>query len=300
MLNQAYDKAVINYVLGTLQPDTGRPLAGHRPDRRGEPPDPRLLTKTDPQGNPNPYYDRVAGTGPRDHRVGQRTAYLTGAYQSADARSVTSVVPARQDRLLDAQRPWVRAAVVAIDAPLVLKNLGLQDVEQTGNCRPAAASAPGGTQAKACWAGGTVQIYINLVGRNPDGVVPAADYAAMRQRIVDAYTNLTDPATGQKIIEAVYTKEQMADVEGSNSLNPTRTGDVVAVAKVPYQFDANTVGTIVRAVAVLRPARLPAAGRRPGAQHQHARHVRGCGSGRDAPHRGQRCFGPSTWPRPSP
>ena len=55
----------------------------------------------------------------------------------------------------------------------------------------------------------------------------------------------TDPATGKKIIEKVYTKAQLADVQGSDSLNPQRSGDVVAVAKVPYEFDGNTVGTIV-------------------------------------------------------
>jgi 2',3'-cyclic-nucleotide 2'-phosphodiesterase (5'-nucleotidase family) len=247
MLNQAYDTAVIKYVLGTLQPATDVLLAGTDQTDEVSHQILGLLTKTDPQGNPNPYYDRVAGTGPRDHRVAQRTAYLTGAYHSADARLgyIRSFLPNKTDYLMSSDHGFA-PQWFAIDAPLVLKNLGLQDVEQTGNCRPAAASAPGGTQAKACWAGGTVQIYINLVGRgNPDGVVAAADYAAMRQRIVDAYTNLADPATGQKIIEAVYTKEQMADVQGSNSLNPTRTGDVVAVAKVPYQFDANTVGTIV-------------------------------------------------------
>ena len=43
----------------------------------------------------------------------------------------------------------------------------------------------------------------------------------------------------------MYTKAQMADVEGSDSLNPTRTGDVVVVAKVPYEFDAATPGTLV-------------------------------------------------------
>ena len=37
----------------------------------------------------------------------------------------------------------------------------------------------------------------------------------------------------------------MANVEGSDSLNPTRTGDVVVVTKVPYEFDAATLGTLV-------------------------------------------------------
>ena len=83
------------------------------------------------------------------------------------------------------------------------------------------------------------------MGRDPDGVLPRANYASTVQAIVDKYTNLTDPSTGQKIIAAVFTKAQMANVQGSDSLNPTRTGDVVVVTKPPYQFDAATVGTLV-------------------------------------------------------
>lgn len=246
-LNQAYDTAVFKYVLGTLQPDTDVLLAGTDQTDEVSHQVLGLLTPTDPQGNANPYYDRVAGTGPKDGRITQRTGYLQGAYTSADTRLglVRSLMPTKTDYLASSDHGFA-PQWYAIDAPLVLKNLGLQDVEQTGNCRPAATSATGQTVAKACWAGGTVQIYINLVGRDPDGVVPRADYAAMRQRIVDALKNLTDPNhPGTKIIQAVYTKEQMANIEGSNSLNPTRTGDVVAVSQVPYEFDGNTVGTLV-------------------------------------------------------
>ena len=38
---------------------------------------------------------------------------------------------------------------------------------QTSNCRPATGETIG--KAKACWAGGTVQIYLNLAGRDPAG-----------------------------------------------------------------------------------------------------------------------------------
>jgi hypothetical protein len=43
----------------------------------------------------------------------------------------------------------------------------------------------------------------------------------------------------------VLTKDQLTDVDGSNSLNPTRSGDVVAVALPPYQFDAATPGSLI-------------------------------------------------------
>ena len=53
----------------------------------------------------------------------------------------------------------------AIDASKVLVDLGLLSTPQTGNCRPATGETIG--KAKACWAGGAVQIYLNLAGRDP-------------------------------------------------------------------------------------------------------------------------------------
>lgn len=244
-LNQAYDLAVFNFVLKTLQPDTDVLLAGTDQTDEVSHQILGLLTPTAPDGSPNPFYDRVAGSGPRDNRLVQREGYLRGAYASADARLgfVRSVL--RNADVLASSDHGFAPQWEAVDAPLVLKQLGLQDVEQTGNCRPAAASAPGGTIAKACWAGATAQIYLNLKGRNPDGVLNAADYQSTVDEIVNAYRSLKDPSNGKPVIEKVLMKAQLGDVDGSDSLNPTRSGDVVVVTKVPYEFDANTVGTLV-------------------------------------------------------
>ena len=207
-----------------------------------------LLTKKAPDGTRNPYYDRVAGTGPRDHRLAERRGFLAGAYHSADARLglVRKLTHGNPDILASSDHGFA-PQWYAIDAALPLKELGLQSVEQSGNCRATADLA-----AKECEAGATAQIYLNMKGRqthdpaSPDpGVLDPSQYKSTVAEIVDKYKNLTDPNTGKKIIEAVYTKAQMADIEGSDSLNPTRTGDVVVVAKVPYQFDAATPGTLV-------------------------------------------------------
>ncbi|MGI8665058.1 MAG: alkaline phosphatase family protein [Jatrophihabitans sp.] len=244
-LNQAYDKAVFNYVLKTLQPHTDVLLAGTDQTDEVSHQILGLLTPTAPDGSANPYYDRVAGSGPRDHRLSQRAGYLEGAYASADARLGLVRSLLRNADVLASSDHGFAPQWEAVDAPLVLKQLGLADVEQTGNCRPAAASVPGKTVAKACWAGATAQIDRNLKGRNPDGVLDPADYQATVDRIVAAYQALKDPATGKPVVEKVLTKAQLADVEGSDSLNPTRSGDVVVVTKVPYEFDGNTIGTLV-------------------------------------------------------
>ncbi len=246
-LNQAYDRAVINFVLGTLQPDTNVLLAGTDETDEVSHQILALLTPTAPDGTPNPYYDRVAGSGPRDNRVSQRLNYLIGAYHSADDRLglVRSYLGPNADVLASSDHGFA-PQWYAVDAPLVLKQIGLQDVEQTGNCRPAAASAPGGTIAKACWAGATAQIYLNLKGRDPDGVLNPSQYQATVDKIVAAYNALKDPNNpNASVVAKVMTKAQLGNVDGSDSLNPTRSGDVVVVTKVPYQFDANTVGTLV-------------------------------------------------------
>lgn len=253
-LNQAYDGAVLRFVLRKLQPDTDVALVGTDQTDEVSHQILGLITPRDPQGGPNPYYDRVAGTGPRDHRVAARTGYLTGAYHSADRRLALtrSLLPRDTDVLASSDHGFA-PQWYAVDAGLPLARAGLQDVEQTGNCRPAATSAAGRTLAKACWAGGTAQIYINLKGRgnvdstgNDLGVVDPADYTKVRNRIIQAYKQIRDPAhPNHTVISAVFTKEQMANVQGSDSLNATRTGDVVVVAKAPYQFDADTLGTLI-------------------------------------------------------
>jgi 2',3'-cyclic-nucleotide 2'-phosphodiesterase (5'-nucleotidase family)/predicted AlkP superfamily phosphohydrolase/phosphomutase len=237
-LNQAYDLAVFNYVLKKLQPGTEVLLAGTDQTDEVSHQILGLLTPTAPDGSANPYYDRVAGTGPRDHRVAQREGYLRSAYHSADARLglVRSIL--KNSDVLASSDHGFAPQWYAVDSPLILKQLGLQDVEQTGNCRPAAASVTGGTIAKSCWAGATTQIYLNLKGRDPDGVLAQADYQSTVDKIVAAYAK-------QPWVEKVLTKAQLIDVAGIDSLNPTRSGDVVVVAKVPYEFDGATVGTLI-------------------------------------------------------
>ena len=53
-------------------------------------------------------------------------------------------------------------------------------------------------------------------------------------------------------------KEELSNVDGSDSLHPSRSGDVVVVLRPPYQFDAATPGQTHCLLAVLRPAWLPA------------------------------------------
>ncbi len=136
-----------------------------------------LTTPTDIDGNANPFYDDVTNDDIPDGRVAVREGYIRSAYEEADGTlalgrslmggdEVTSFVTSDHGF---APQWW------AVNVSLVLKNLGLQGAEQTGNCRRAAV-AP--TLAKECHAGGTSQIYLNVAGRDPatagEPQVPAA------------------------------------------------------------------------------------------------------------------------------
>ena len=104
----------------------------------------------------------------------------------------------------------------AINAGKVLANAGLQTPEQPSNCR-AATGAGAVNKAKACWAGGTAQIYINLAGRDPGGVVAAGDYENVRNQIIAAFQGLTDPANpGKQVILKILKKEELRNVDGSD------------------------------------------------------------------------------------
>ena len=63
--------------------------------------------------------------------------------------------------------------------------------------------------AKACWAGGTAQIYVN-------STLPAGTtYEQVRTRIIDAFQSLTDPANpGAQVVLRIMKKEELRNVDG--------------------------------------------------------------------------------------
>jgi len=64
------------------------------------------------------------------------------------------------------------------------------------------------TKAFSIGAGG--QIYINVKGREPEGIVdPGKEYYEVRDVIIKKLKSLTDPKTGEKAIERVFTKEEV-------------------------------------------------------------------------------------------
>jgi 2',3'-cyclic-nucleotide 2'-phosphodiesterase (5'-nucleotidase family)/predicted AlkP superfamily phosphohydrolase/phosphomutase len=209
-----------------------------------------LVTPTDIDGNPNPFFDDVTNDDVPDGRVAEREGYIRSAYIEADETLALGreLMGQNDTTVFVSSDHGFAPQWLAVNVSKVLVDLGLQGAEQTGNCRKAAS---GPTLAKECHAGGTSQIYINLAGRDPAAgntpQVPADQYEAVRNQIIAAFENLDDPTLPgqQQVVLRVFKKEQLRNVDGTDALHPNRSGDVVVVFRPPYQTDAQTPGVLV-------------------------------------------------------
>ena len=232
-LEKAAADSYVNFILGVLQPNTDVAFVGYPVTDEFSHQFMALVTPTDMDGNPNPYYDDLEGNGTPDGRIAIREGYIKSAYHEADAKLAlvrsylsNATVIAGSDHGFAPQ--WY-----AVNAAKVLSDAGIQSPEQPSNCRAAATT----NLAKACWAGGTAQVYVNTT-------LPAGTtYEQVRTSIINAFQSLTDPAhPGAQVVARIMKKEELRNVDGSDSLHPNRSGDVVAVLRPPYQFDAATPG----------------------------------------------------------
>jgi predicted AlkP superfamily phosphohydrolase/phosphomutase len=54
-------------------------------------------------------------------------------------------------------------------------------------------------------------IYINLKGREPNGIVEQSDYEAVRDEIIDHFTALKDPDDGLPVADRIYRREEVVE-----------------------------------------------------------------------------------------
>jgi 2',3'-cyclic-nucleotide 2'-phosphodiesterase (5'-nucleotidase family)/predicted AlkP superfamily phosphohydrolase/phosphomutase len=255
-------RPLLEYLINTYRPDLA--LVGYPTTDEFQHQFLGLVTKTLPGGAANPAYDDANLDGVADGLTGPRAGYIKRAYEGADAtmRLAQKLLDRRGNDLTTfvGSDHGFAPQFLAVDASRVLVDLGLLSKPQTSNCRPATGETIG--KAKACWAGGTVQIYLNLAGRDPVNPaftqVAATDEAATVASIKAAFLALSDPndwthdgqSEAWKVIDRTFTKAEARYIpNGPNSTadmaHPTRTGDLVVFASPPYQFDAATPGTLI-------------------------------------------------------
>ena len=210
---------LIRYILKSYKPDLA--MVGYPTTDEFQHQFLGLVSPTLPGGAPNPAYDDVQSNGTPDGRVKEREAFIRRAYSGADATLglVQRLMPRKANTFVSSDHGFA-PQFLAIDASKVLVDLGLLSKPQTSNCRPATGETIG--KAKACWAGGTVQVYLNLQARDP--VNPAfqqvfvTETVTVVNQIKTAFVNLTDPndwtrdgqPEGWKLIDRVYSKARGA------------------------------------------------------------------------------------------
>jgi len=245
-LERAYSLQVINYVLGTLQPNTDLAMVGYPFTDEVSHQFMALVSPTDIDGNPNPCYDvnpkfddvTCTGAGTAG-RVAIREGYIRSAYADADeklglARSLMGGNPttfAGSDHGFAPQWFAVNANKVLNDATVNGTSLHASN-SNASNCGAATTDI-----AKACWAGGTIQIYVNPT--LPSGVTNAMVRTAARNAFLAMNTGSQHP------VSQVIDKESLRNVDGSDSLHPNRSGDLAVILRPPYQSDAGTNGQAI-------------------------------------------------------
>ena len=190
-------------------------------------------------------------------RQAEREAILRESYQAADqllAVGQTLLGPGATS--LVAAPDALMPSALAVNAGRVLVEAGVTEAEQPENCVPGPVTAPPGTPdpealpvgpaVKACWSGGTADIYVNLDGREAAGSVAEEDYEAMRDAVVAAFEGLRHEADPDAtVVAGVFRKEELRDVGGADALHPSRAGDVVVVLAPPYRFDDGLEGAAI-------------------------------------------------------
>jgi 2',3'-cyclic-nucleotide 2'-phosphodiesterase (5'-nucleotidase family)/predicted AlkP superfamily phosphohydrolase/phosphomutase len=254
-LEAKYSDAVLDYILGTLQPDTDLAMVGYPVTDEFSHQFLALTVPTDMDGNANPYYDDLNADGVKDGRIAVREGYLRSAYHEADAKLArtrgwmgsSATVFAASDHGFAPQWWAVNATKVLFDKTIHIAATNT-DVSLHASGASASNCAAAVTDlAKACWAGGTIQVYINA-GQlfDPQNRPNAPTYAQVRSAINSAYQGLADPARpGAQVVHRILQKEELRNVDGSDSLHPNRSGDVVVVLRPPYQADAATPNVLV-------------------------------------------------------
>ncbi len=233
--------AALEYILTTVQPDTDLLLLGTPVTDEFSHQFLGLVSPTDIDGRPNPYFDDLTNDDVPDGRVDEREGFIRSAYEEADGTlglgrelmgEDDTTVFASSDHGFAPQWFAVNARKVLFDAAVDGTSLQASGGTGTGNCAAVASDL-----AKACWAGGAAQVYVNPT--LPEGTT----YEEVRTAVVGAFEALTDPANpAAQVVTDVLLKEELRDVDGGDSLHPNRSGDVVVVLRPPYQFDAATSG----------------------------------------------------------
>lgn len=147
----------------------------------------------------------------------------------------------------------------------ILRSAGLLSVTGTGAVDAAT------SRTNAVTVGGAANIYINLIGREPTGVVPLEQYEDLQRQIENVFKAINDPVTNERVFEIILKKPREEDILrkksgfGGNDNKKSRgrerdfhaigddSGDVLVVTIPGYNLDFNA-GTGAGAGSFFQPS----------------------------------------------
>lgn len=77
-------------------------------------------------------------------------------------------------------------------------------------------------------------IFVNLKGRDPDGIVEPEDYEAVQEEIIDALLGMRDPVTGRHVVATAVRKNEAGTLGVFENQGFDRIGDVLFALKPQY------------------------------------------------------------------
>lgn len=114
------------------------------------------------------------------------------------------------------------------------------------------------TKVRAVTSGPAANIYINLQGREPNGIVSRAEYMTLQRQIIIALRELVDTnptyvrGRRQSIFEQIYPRPLPTDLNdpkfglGTSEFVGQDTGDVFAIMREGYNFDGTQNPVVTR------------------------------------------------------
>jgi len=81
---------------------------------------------------------------------------------------------------------------------------------------------------------GHAHIFVNLKGRDPQGIVEPGDYEEVQEEIIDVLLSLRDPTTGRHVVATALRKQEAGTLGVFENQGYERIGDVLFALKPQY------------------------------------------------------------------
>ena len=119
----------------------------------------------------------------------------------------------------------------------ILRAAGLLSVTSTGAVDPAKSAT------NAVTVGAAANIYINLQGREPTGIVPLEQYEDLQKQIEDAFKAVSDPVTNERVFEIILKKPREPKTSfAKHQISAAIRRRSGAAEKETFTFSARTPG----------------------------------------------------------